>query len=263
MRCKDSPSCDLKFFSGRSPETPVLLRCKEGCFPMRLRTLFRLFVLFVAFVLCFLLDGIGAGVAMWRMPQQGVFPPLQSDIVHEIFAYRPLGGLLTYLLLVELILVGFSFLLHHDVSIVVAAGLSTSLLSLLRATTTWTTTLYSPDFSCIDCGRAGGCPTTLLGCIWSTLQYYPTRTCGDLNFSGHTLYFVHVALMLHSFVGPRTGARILLWLLWFFTLLCTFGLIVARLHYTTDVQIAWALSLLSWYYTNAQLLPPVMAWLNK
>jgi hypothetical protein len=157
---------------------------------MRFRTLLRLAAFFVGCLLVFALDGVGAGVAMYRMPNNGVSPPVQRDVVHELV---PLPGacasdFLSYLLLAELAVVGFSFLLSsRGVPIVVAAGISTSLLSALRGVTTWPTSYFSPDPSCINCGRAGGCPATLWEAVVSTLRYYPLRTCGDLMFSGHSM----------------------------------------------------------------------------
>jgi hypothetical protein len=150
----------------------------QGDMEMRLRSVLRLAVFFFGCVLCFLLDGVGAGVAMWRMPNAGKFPPVQQDIVHELIPFPDVcvSEFLTWLLLAELVVVGLSFLLHSKgVPVIVAAGISTSLLSVLRAFSTWPTVYFSPDPSCINCGRSGGCPATLIEAILTTLRFYPVR----------------------------------------------------------------------------------------
>ncbi len=229
---------------------------------MRLRTLLRLAAFFAGCVGVFALDGVGAGIAMWRMPNNGLFPPVQRDILHELVALPRAcaSDFLSYLLLAELVVVGVAFLLSsRGVPIIVAAGISTSLLSALRAFTTWPTVYYSPDPSCVDCGR-GSCPATLWDAIVSTLRYYPLKTCGDLMFSGHSMYFIHIALMLHQLSGESALKKTLGWAVAGFG---TFSLITCRLHYTADVILAWALSLLSWSFTLTHLLGPVMRWIDK
>jgi hypothetical protein len=181
---------------------------------MRCRTLLRLAAFFVGCVLVFALDGVGAGVAMYRMPNNGVFPPVQRDIVHELVPVPRAcaSDFLSYLLLTELAVVGVSFLLSsRGVPIIVAAGISTSLLSALRGVTTWPTSYLSPDPSCINCGRANGCPATLWEAVVTTLRFYPLKTCGDLMFSGHSmsveLFFVFCYLNFFSQVFYTSGAN--------------------------------------------------------
>jgi hypothetical protein len=230
---------------------------------MRLRTLLRLAAFFAGCVVVFALDGVGAGVAMFRMPNHGVFPPAQRDIVHDLVAVPTAcgSGFLSYVLLVELAVAAVAFLLNPSgVPIVVAAGISTSLLSALRSVTTWPTVYLNPDPSCVNCGRAGGCPATLWEAVATTIRYYPLKTCGDLMFSGHSMYFIHVALMLHQLSGESALKKTIGWAV---AVLCTFSLITCRLHYTADVILAWALSLLSWSFTLTHLLGPVMRWIDK
>jgi membrane-associated phospholipid phosphatase len=66
--------------------------------------------------------------------------------------------------------------------------------------------------------------------------------------------------MLHQLSGDSTLKKTLGWLIAVF---CTFSLITCRLHYTSDVILAWALSLLSWSFTLTHLLGPVMRWIEK
>jgi hypothetical protein len=79
------------------------------------------------------------------MPNFGHFPPVQRDLVHDLIAFPDVckSGFLTYLLLVELLVVALVCLFHEKgIPVVVAAGLSTSILSVLRAFTTWPTVYF-------------------------------------------------------------------------------------------------------------------------
>jgi membrane-associated phospholipid phosphatase len=55
-------------------------------------------------------------------------------------------------------------------------------------------------------------------------------------FSGHSMYFIHVALMLHQFADDSKLKKTIGWLI---AVVGTFMLIVCRLHYTSDVLMAW------------------------
>jgi DMSO reductase anchor subunit len=50
------------------------------------------------------------------------------------------------------------------------------------------------------------------------------------------MYFIHVALMLSMLSGESKFKKLLGWLI---AVIGTFGLIVCRLHYTSDVILAW------------------------
>ncbi len=64
--------------------------------------------------------------------------------------------------------------------------------------------------------------------------------------------------MLHQLSGESAWKKTLAWLVAIFG---TCSLIVCRLHYSADVILAWALSLLVWQFTIANLLAPTMAWI--
>ena len=92
---------------------------------MRPLTLLRLALFFVACVAVFLVDGVGAGVAMYRMPNEGVYPPVQRDVVHEAVPLPSVcaTNFTSYLLLAELLVVAVAFLLSpKGVPVIVAAG---------------------------------------------------------------------------------------------------------------------------------------------
>ncbi|KAK8811352.1 hypothetical protein WA158_003086 [Blastocystis sp. Blastoise] len=90
---------------------------------------------------------------------------------------------------------------------------------------------------------------TVVRNTWNTLLHpYHFVTCGDVMFSGHTTLLVSVCLIWLTYFKPRNN-RILNYvnsLVYFLVIMCLFGIIKSRFHYSLDVIVAIFLTLGTW-----------------
>jgi membrane-associated phospholipid phosphatase len=101
--------------------------------------------------------------------------------------------------------------------------------ALLRCVTLVATSYPDPSFVCRDYQPADN-PTI----FWKTTVYNNlSMTCGDLMPSGHTLFFIILALIWHRYCNFAEKC-----IFWVLSLAGCLSLIVTRLHYTNDVLIA-------------------------
>ena len=224
--------------------------------------LLRIFAVFVGCLVCFAIDGIGAGIAMWRMPNKGAIDSPLSDFGHTLLPYTESckSDWVTWLLLAELVILAITILFHsQSVNVLILAGLAQAPLSLLRAMTVWITSFPNCDPLCVLCGR-NNCPESLWESIVITMQSYPLNTCGDLMFSGHFMYFLLAALCFHSLWSRSKLIHIALV---FVTTIGGLGLIQCRVHYSGDVLVSLGLTLGAWFYAETHWLTSVMNWINQ
>jgi len=101
--------------------------------------------------------------------------------------------------------------------------------ALLRCVTLVATSYPDPSFVCRDYQPADN-PTI----FWKTTVYNNlSMTCGDLMPSGHTLFFIILALIWQRYCNFAEKC-----VYWVLSLAGCLSLIVTRLHYTNDVLIA-------------------------
>jgi len=101
--------------------------------------------------------------------------------------------------------------------------------ALLRCITLVATSYPDPSFICRDYKPADN-PTI----FWkTTIVNNLSMTCGDLMPSGHTLFFIILALMWQRYCNFVEKC-----VFWVLSLAGCLSLIVTRLHYTNDVLIA-------------------------
>jgi hypothetical protein len=107
-----------------------------------------------------------------------------------------------------------------------------------RCTTLLATSYPDPSRSC----RTYKPPDSLLSFVIETVYRPEFVTCGDLMYSGHTVYFTLLGL-LWSHYGTYSFEK----LAWIPIGLSILSLIATRVHYLNDVIIAFYLTILVWY----------------
>jgi len=110
--------------------------------------------------------------------------------------------------------------------------------ALLRCVTLVATSYPDPSFVCRDYEPADN-PTI----FWkTTLVNNLSMTCGDLMPSGHTLFFIILALIWNKYCNFAEKC-----VFWVLSLAGCLSLIVTRLHYTNDVLIAFYVAITTFY----------------
>eukprot|EP01103_Thecamoeba_quadrilineata_P005009 TRINITY_DN14868_c0_g1_i1.p1 TRINITY_DN14868_c0_g1~~TRINITY_DN14868_c0_g1_i1.p1 ORF type:complete len:383 (-),score=32.27 TRINITY_DN14868_c0_g1_i1:140-1288(-) len=107
-----------------------------------------------------------------------------------------------------------------------------------RCTTLVATSYPDPSQSC----KTYKSPDTILSFIIETVYRPEFITCGDLMYSGHTVYFSLMCLSW-SYYRKYDFER----LVWIPTTICILSLVATRLHYLNDVLIAFYFSVMTWY----------------
>jgi len=107
-----------------------------------------------------------------------------------------------------------------------------------RCTTLVATSYPDPSRSC----RTYNAPSTISGFLLESVYRPEFLTCGDLMYSGHTVYFTLLALMW-SYYRVYNFEQ----LVWIPIGLSLLILVATRLHYLNDIIIAFYLTILVWY----------------
>eukprot|EP01103_Thecamoeba_quadrilineata_P015090 TRINITY_DN4661_c0_g1_i1.p1 TRINITY_DN4661_c0_g1~~TRINITY_DN4661_c0_g1_i1.p1 ORF type:complete len:313 (-),score=19.83 TRINITY_DN4661_c0_g1_i1:187-1125(-) len=136
-----------------------------------------------------------------------------------------------------------------------------TVLILGRCTTLLATSYPDPSRSC----KAYKSPDNLFAFFLETVYRPEFITCGDLMYSGHTVYFTLLALSwshygvywYEKYMWIPLGTSIL-------------SLVATRVHYLNDVLIAFYLTILVWYLYHLVATTPVLrkkyriiAWLER
>jgi len=136
-----------------------------------------------------------------------------------------------------------------------------TILVLGRCTTLVATSYPDASFSC----RNYTSPTTLEDFLIETVYRKHFLTCGDLMYSGHAVYFTLMGLSWSYY-----SVYMLEKLVWIPISFCLLILISTRVHYTTDVMVAFYLTMLSWYLYHLVATEPTIRkksrliyWLEK
>jgi len=107
-----------------------------------------------------------------------------------------------------------------------------------RCTTLVATSYPDPSRAC----RTYKAPVTIVSFLLESVYRPEFITCGDLMYSGHTVYFTLMGL-LWSYYAVYSFEK----LVWIPIGLSLLILVATRLHYLNDVLIAFYLTILCWY----------------
>eukprot|EP01104_Vermistella_antarctica_P001430 TRINITY_DN1147_c0_g1_i1.p1 TRINITY_DN1147_c0_g1~~TRINITY_DN1147_c0_g1_i1.p1 ORF type:complete len:345 (-),score=41.76 TRINITY_DN1147_c0_g1_i1:28-1062(-) len=228
----------------------------------------RLLLAIGVFLVCFLIDDVMSGVAMYRFPKgagwntttnSGSDPswgvPVLPDLGYDLLPYNTLhmcepASLPTSALLLFLSATGVFLILFNKaqgVQIATRVFLCDAVLLTLRAFTVSTTSLNNPNPRCATCeSPTGECPTTLAAAVIYTLQRFPFFSCGDLIFSGHTGHWLLGAFCWLSYYDGRSKGLVRI-LVVCIALSGMASLISCRYHYTDDVILALFMCTFTWY----------------
>eukprot|EP01103_Thecamoeba_quadrilineata_P018735 TRINITY_DN7319_c0_g1_i1.p1 TRINITY_DN7319_c0_g1~~TRINITY_DN7319_c0_g1_i1.p1 ORF type:complete len:294 (+),score=24.12 TRINITY_DN7319_c0_g1_i1:125-1006(+) len=130
-----------------------------------------------------------------------------------------------------------------------------------RCTTLISTSYPDPSRSC----RTYKSPDTLMAFVVETVYRPEFITCGDLMYSGHTVYFTLLGLSWSHYAIYSFEK-----LVWIPLGLSILGLVATRVHYLNDVLIAFYLTILVWYLYHTVASEPslrkrysLISWLER
>jgi hypothetical protein len=136
-----------------------------------------------------------------------------------------------------------------------------SILLLGRSTTLVATNYPDPSPMCKNFIPAEGINAFLVQSFYKENMV----TCGDLMYSGHTIYFTLQGLIWSYYSKYRIES--MMWIVIFFSMM---SLVTTHVHYLADVMISFYMSILVWYvYHIIATRPevrkdsPIIYWLEK
>lgn len=175
-------------------------------------------------------------LAGMRYPREGgELPDLGFAVLPAMHNEQIPNHFLTLCLVISII----RFLFHKKGLTIIRRFMTIhAITALLRCVTLVATSYPDPSAVCRDYKPADN-PTK----FWkTTVVNNLSMTCGDLMPSGHTLFFIILALIWQRYCS--LGQKCVFWVL---SMLGTISLVVTRLHYTNDVLIAIYVAITAFY----------------
>eukprot|EP00298_Acanthocystis_sp_HF-20_P007014 c16725_g2_i1.p1 GENE.c16725_g2_i1~~c16725_g2_i1.p1 ORF type:complete len:353 (+),score=93.61 c16725_g2_i1:42-1100(+) len=258
----------------------------------------RLIVIVIYFGLASYVNTLAAVLAGWRTPNLVVIRPADSivkhrlpDITHDFLGHISLSKIFPQEFdaifhpnssLNDIILptIGISMivfvLLHPSRILIFRRGLLCfGTINMLRCISVSATTLPDASFVCAQqFGSIDGLyksKTMFPRAFWRAIRVMSNPagnvTCGDMIFSGHTVFFLIVGLTFYTYFQPKyctstlfrylnsiTNGWFLFSLRWSFYISITIALyiiIASNLHYTIDVLLATIITFSFWWTIHA------------
>jgi len=212
----------------------------------------------VFYCFCLYIMSVTVVVAGMRYPRQSVeLPDLGFYILPAVNKAKYPDHILLICLFTSLI----RFIFHRKgLTIIRRFMVIHGITALLRCVTLVATSYPDPSFACADYKPADNPTLFWKTTVVNNLNY----TCGDLMPSGHTLFFIIMALMWQRYCNFAEKC-----VFWVLSMAGCLALVVTRLHYTNDVLIAIYISITSSYIFHLYALDPnyrcksiVMSWLE-
>jgi hypothetical protein len=226
-----SKSPSALFFKRLKKYLLILKDCKPA------KPAFRRFGAVVVFYLFSLyIMSITVVLAGMRYPRQsGELPDLGFAVLPPLHREQYPNNILLICLLCSI----GRFLFHRKGLTIIRRFMAIhAITALLRCVTLVATSYPDPSRICHDYQPADN-PTI----FWkTTIVNNLSMTCGDLMPSGHTLFFIILALIWQKYCNFAEKC-----IFWVLSLAGCLSLIVTRLHYTNDVLIAIYVAITSFY----------------
>lgn len=231
----------------------ILKDCKPG------RPVFQRFGATMVFYLFSLyLMSVLVVTAGLRYPRGGDALP---DIGFEILPAAHNEHIPNNILLISILASLLRFLFHRKGLTIMRRFMAIhGITALLRCVTLVTTSYPDPSLVC----RGYHSPDTPTLFWKSTLMSNLAMSCGDLMPSGHTLFFISLAMIWHYYTSFYEKCAF-----WVLALAGSLSLIITRLHYTNDVLIAIYVALTTFYIFHIYAIDPnyrdknfVFSWLE-
>jgi len=248
---KSQPWYPLKKWAKK--HIPILKDCKPAK-----PTFQRVGASLLFYLFCLYIMSVTVVVAGLRYPRQGGELP---DLGFYILPALNKGKYPDYILIICMLVSALRFLFHRKgVTIVRRFMVIHGITALLRCVTLVATSYPDPSFACRDFTPADNPTLFWKTTVVNNLDY----TCGDLMPSGHTLFFIILALAWQRYCNFVEKC-----LFWILSIAGCLSLIVTRLHYSNDVLIAIYVSITSSYIYHLYALDPnyrsksiIFAWLE-
>jgi len=218
----------------------ILKDCKPG------KPVFQRFAATLVFYLFSLyIMSVTVVLAGMRYPRQsGELPDLGFAVLPALHQEQYPNHILLICLLTSIA----RFLFHRKGITIIRRFMAIhGITALLRCVTLVATSYPDPSFVCQDYKPADN-PTK----FWkTTVVNNLSMTCGDLMPSGHTLFFIILALIWNKYCN--TAEKCVFWVL---SAAGCLSLIVTRLHYTNDVLIALYVAITTFYIYHVYATDP-------
>jgi len=217
----------------------------EDCKPWK-PVLSRFFLVMGFYLLSLFMMSVMIVVAGIRYPKQSeVLPDLGFDLTPAVHSSRIPNTILT----IGIVSTALRMTFHKKgITILRRFMVVHAITALMRGLTMVATSYPDPSLVCNNYE-----PPSSFSLFWQhTLVSNLDYTCGDLMFSGHTLFYVIIGLLWHKYTYLVEKC-----VMWFVCLLGCVSLIVTRLHYTNDVIIAAYFAATTWYIYHMYATDPV------
>jgi len=190
------------------------------------------------YIICLYIMSVMVVVAGLRYPKhKEPLPDLLFDIIPANYEFEWLPNLLLLLLALASIIRCIFF--RRGLTVIRRFFLLHGISSLLRSATLAATSYPDPSRLC-----ANYTPPDSVDPFWTSTVYNPELvTCGDLMFSGHTLYYCLLALLWTRYFTILEKT-----VMWIIAIIGCFSLIFVRIHYTTDVLVGIYVAFTVYYF---------------
>jgi len=230
----------------------------EDCKPWK-PVLTRVLVVLVFYLTSLYTMSVMIVVAGIRYPKaSNVLPDVGFDIIPAIYSSTIPNSLLT----IAMVATALRLAVHRKgITIMRRFMVVHGVTALMRGITMVATSYPDPSLVCIDYEPPSSSSVFWKNTLVSNLDF----TCGDLMFSGHTLFYVLIGLVWQKYTYLVEKC-----IVWFISVLGCVSLIVTRLHYTNDVIIAAYIAATAWYIYHMYATDPVyrkkcfiLSWLEE
>jgi len=205
----------------------------------------RLGATLVFYLFCLYIMSVTVVVAGMRYPRHGAeLPDLGFYILPALNKPKYPDDILLICLFISII----RFLFHRKGLTIIRRFMAIhGITALLRCVTLVATSYPDPSFACADYKPADNPTLFWKTTVVNNLDY----TCGDLMPSGHTLFFIIMALIWQRYCNFAEKC-----VFWVLSMAGCLALVVTRLHYTNDVLIAFYIAITTSYIFHLFALDP-------